>query len=249
MRNLAILGCFLCATALAGCIDDAVLCADFKYDKCGKVKGGELELVLYGTSDSEEWLEDLTCEDKKELKNYKIAIVKEDENSEDGFKPVAFAKRPELEDENCDGYTDFVFEFPVRKLVRCGVLDEYTEELLVVIYEREDCEWVAVEGDYIPLVDCEDYEDDCDYEDDDCDYKNDGWKSDHYGDSSNGDGYDCEKEKSYDGHKDWKSNDCEKEEKSYDCDGYENGSSDGDNNCEYKKKKKDCDNEDGSTPS
>lgn len=250
MRRLLILGCFLLATVATGC-SDALLIADLKCGKDGKLRG-DLELVIFGNEESQAEIDDASCEDikeaKRELKHIKLAIGYEDG---DEFVPVVFSKKYEIEDENCDGYTDISWEFRLRKLVRCGLLDEYTEELLVGIYFKDDCEWVLEEYGAVAVrinYDCDD--------DDDCD--DDGWKkkkSYDCDDSSNGDGYDCDKEKSYDCDKDgWTkdcdnssngdSYDCDKEEKSYDCDDGENGSSNGDGDCDYKKKKKDCDNDD-----
>jgi hypothetical protein len=189
MRNVLVLGSVLCALFAAGC--DGAFVADLKCGKDGKIKGGELELILLGDEDSQAELDNATCEElkdaKSELKLIKLAVGK---LCNDEFKPVVFSKKYEVEDENCDGYLDISYEFSVKKLVCEGLLDKNTEELLVGVYvkDEETCEWELVDGGAFPVVTKEEWEEKFGCEDE-CD-----------------DSKDCEQE-----------NDCEEKETKKDC--------------------------------
>jgi hypothetical protein len=262
MRNLLILGCCLFGVIVTGC-ENAVIVADLECGKDGKLRG-DVELLFLGDEESQAELDDATCEQlkeaKKELKAVKFAIGYLDG---DDFVPVAFAKGYEVEDENCDGYTDLIYEFSLKKLVKAGLLDESTEELEVGLYVREDCEWVFVESGPVPVKvnyecddSCEDSKDDCDDNSDceeskkDCD-KGESKKECKENGSTNGSNgdKDCKKDNGSNGTngdkecKEESKKDCDKGEKK-ECK-EENGSTNGtngDNGCEKEKKEKDCDN-------
>jgi hypothetical protein len=196
MRNVLVLGSFLCALFVTGC--NGAFVADLKCGKDGKVRG-ELELILLGDEETQAELDNATCEElkeaKQELKLIKLAVGK---YCNDEFKPVVYSKKYEVEDQNCDGYVDISYEFDVKKLVRAGLLDKDTEELLVGVYvkDEETCEWELVDGGYFPVVSKEDWEEEfgCEEECEDKDCEKDG---------------NCEESKDYD---------CEKKEEKKDCD-------------------------------
>ncbi|HEX5138047.1 MAG TPA: hypothetical protein VFY93_13810 [Planctomycetota bacterium] len=196
--------------------------ADLRCGKDGKLRG-DVELMFLGNEESQAELDEASCEDlkelKKELKQVKFAIGYVDENDE--FQPVVYSKKYEAEDANCDGYTDLVYEFSLKKLVCAGIFDESTEQLAVGLYVKQDCEWVLEESGTVDVKINYDCDDDCEESKDcdsekDCDYEKSCDNESNYDNQSS-----CEKKKSCD-------KDSDGESSTKDCD-------------KSKKKKKDCD--------